>query len=491
MAISATQADRLKAGLQKFTAQFAIFDAPSISFSNDSGGALADHPLVVIMPRYAIVAPSATLQLDASGSIDVPGGGITAYSWTIVSGGGSLSSTTIANPIFTAPASTDTTKLSCQVTGANGTTTGYCYIRTQSSGQDIAEITACKGSATGFKGWQLKAKLPKPASVSDFAQDKILVFHVDDTWDGTSDTFSSYGRPQNVMIGIVRKGSAHESADHKWVVVDVESPTVLLKGNTARIEETLWSQTASTGVHSTANFTPTDAIFHLLRHHTTWWEYFNVYKLFDDYGNPVANLKVQAGPVLDLIEDIAARTLCVIFCDRHGQMLVVPDIDARYDDYYWSSRGSAMTFVEDHWLDIDAEYIRPDQVTQVNASGIKSDLTEIAGGYPVTHSAGGWPVTGKNVKGLICDSESTLDDWAHGLYNKENVDYLVTLQLPLNHSFDIYDEIAITWTSEQTGVGINWVASTFWITDISYAIDLDTRQWRTTFKLRLLMENVS
>jgi len=479
VAISGTQETRLTAGRQKFTALFAVFPANTITFSNDNGGALASKPMIVICPRYSRVAPSGTVVLDASKSYereDVAYSG--SYTWSIVSGGGSLSATNVAAPTFTAPASEDTTKISCTISNGNGDTTGYCYVRTTNAGQDVAEVVECKGSASGLAGWQMKVKCPKPADVSAFTAGKVILLHAEDTWDGTADTFSSYGRPYNVMVGVIRQGSVHETADRQHVEFTIEHPGKLLQTTLAQIEETLWSTTAATGVHSVAGFCITDAIFHLMREHTNWTQFFNLYKLHDD-GGTLANLKVAAGPLWDLVVDIAGRTFLQVWCDRHGQMLCVPDIDIRRIDGYWS--GTVATLTEDHWLDIDAISFRPDKVAQVNIVGIKTDLTDIRGGYPSGHAVD--PVPGKTIKGIISDDASRLDTWAQNVYIRDNHDHAITLVLPLNHSFDLFDEVGITYSSSQAGAGIDWTAEVFYITSITYNINLETRQWQTTMKL--------
>jgi len=484
VAISSAQQTKLKATRQKFTAFFATFAVPSITFSNDTGGALDDNPMVVITPRYSRCAPSGTINFSASLSFKFNGGGsVDTYTWTVVSGGGSFSAGNVASPTYTAPATPALVKVSCAVTDGAKTTTGFAYIRVSNSSEDVAEILAMKGSAPGATNWQMKVRLPKPASVTNWTQDKVICLHVDDVWDGSGDTFSSYGRAQNVVVGVIRGGTVFEDFNHRYVVAEVVSPTVLLQGDVAQIEETLWSAAAGSGIHSIANFNPSDAAFHLLRHHSNYWEYFNVYRLFDDDGNRVANLKVHAGPLLALIEDIAARTLLVVFCDRHGNMLYVPDPDARRVDDYWVAKGSVMTFTNDQWMTILVEHIKPDQVVQVNCVGILSNLTEVGGGYPVVSGAGDWPTPGKEVKGLICANAATLDSWAEGLYAKYNADYAVTLTLPLNHCFDINDEVGITYASDQTGVGINWTAKSFRITSINHRVDLDGKTWKSQLNL--------
>lgn len=66
------------------------------------------------------VAASGTLALTGTGTPTTAGATITGYTWRVISGGGSLSSTTVQNPTYTAPAAAATVSIGLIVTDSNG-----------------------------------------------------------------------------------------------------------------------------------------------------------------------------------------------------------------------------------------------------------------------------------------------------------------------------------------------------------------------------------
>jgi hypothetical protein len=489
-ALTGAQETTLKSHSQRVRCRFITF--PVLNMTNVgsiASGTYTWSDLVNIFPRHSWCDNGGSLDLYGNDSLQHGGSAATGHSWTLTgeSGGasaGTLSGTAGTVVTYSAPASgSGIDRVELQTDGSGSGNFGY--IAYGADELNVGEVISY-GADVESGGWNMTVK--SMGDASGLERQKGILLVVDDYWNGSEDTFGGYRWSNGVFYGYVNRiRRVHEDAERTDLEIDLISPEKLL--NYTRFDAAFFATSGSDEEIIISALRPIDVVEALMlesginnRHNIV---------LFDDT-QTVANLKLSEGPVWDVAADVAARTMCVIYSTRTGDIYVVPDPDIRWDEYEPGGPTQVLTFdtsvfevIDVHWEDVgdpaDDPMVPPDPTYgQVVLTGIKADLEEIWARWPRTQDFDSG--ARKELNGLICANAGTLEAWAARYYYKVQPKGQADISLFLMHHVDLYSFVGLTFTPDSdrlTNSGLGSFGDADWyVTSINYQIDPGMGTWR-------------
>jgi hypothetical protein len=483
MALSAAEVAKLKTKWQYFVCQFVAFDAITWDFyipeNHGLGGtAITWYPFCLISPRYSYTTVNGEIILYATDSYVRPTTAATDHTFAKVSGAGSVADNGDGTATVTAGAGI--TKVSCTVTGNGVTTTAYAYVYGGTAGNlntAVAKVQSFSGSiATGE--WEATISLmgDYSSALSGNGKNQPILMYVTHYWDGSADTFGGYKRHENTFVLVCRNAEVYEKTSGEYeTVLKLETPAFALKE--MYLGELRFSDTADS-VYSSANLTPTDVAYFIMRETNNYHQEFNV-SLWNN-SSTIGNFTVRDGAsVWEAVRECNDYSFGMAYMNRWSNFNAKPDPRVRPAE--WSAIAGAVydatnPLTTAHMLEYRVVQRRTEEYKGVMLQAVLPDMSIINGGY--TTDSDDWKY-GKvaNISSLVVDASGTLDTWAENYYGWLNTPYELVFTLPMGHELNPGDLFNVGDINPTIGGADTVTATTWFCTDVSYQFDFMRGFW--------------
>lgn len=473
MGFSSTQIGYLKNADQRFAAHVALFPAysPVVTTPNPGNGtALNLKPIPMVSPRYSVVANGGSITLYATDSYNRGGVyvGNANIAWVNTGGAGTLTDNGNGTATYTAPAGSGTNLITMTATNAYGSKDALVYVAYPKTTYDglVAEIASISGSLSQ-KGWSILLRVR--GDTSDFAVGKIILLHVDDTWDTTTSTFGGYKYSEGVFCGYITQLGYYEDYDgERWLGVEAKSSWSKL--DLIQLGETMWGRTKRVGRFYRSDFVPVDALWYLLSETTDFTTRHNCTLFYDT--NVIDDLVIGSGgdsktTLATIVDNVMRSGLAIAYTDRYSSLLCIPDPDVRSAEWWGTP-----TPVYDGTNPLTETLCQKYEVSQFDVPRTKR-LALIAydsyrlGMWAAVQASAGTQGDEQIIKGLLCDDTLKLVSWCSEKRAQMNKPWDISVDLPLNHTIDICTPLIAVFTAP-TQAGGPTASGLCWIDGVSY-----------------------
>lgn len=491
MALTSQQEDKLRTIPQRADVRFGVFPQFHIETSAPAGGQMSFKAMVRISPRYSMVWAGDSIDLYGGDSYKRGGSAVSTYAWTVEEGSGITldNAATATVTVNTTTATTAKIKLTVDA-GLSTEQYSYAYVKVYASGtrgyDGKVQITSFRASSE--QGGTEMELLCHDGAAAITANAGILIW-VQDYWNEVEDTFGGYKYPEGVFFGYVVGETIKEDHKEQALRFQVASPTAILKNT--EIQYTSFylegEPDLPQGVYyhpgaGPDTLRPVDCLWIILQDLTNFPLYHGVVLWYDE--NEIRNLQIDRSDLWTIIVDVMERTFGIAFCDRYGELKCVPHQVVRADEW-WGTPSPIMEFDNEMILEIEVEGLQEQPIQKVTLQALSSalpadidDFEEIIATAETVSDSG----RGLYVKGLICNSTTTLQSWADDVLDwKENKYWKVRLTTPLNHVLDIHEPCDIDYTPVRSGTPL---ATHHWgVESLEFRIDVGTGRWTTRYEL--------
>jgi hypothetical protein len=477
MALTADDLAALRNADQRFRAKVALFPAlsaltivPPAQATAGTGTLLAPKPMIMLSPRYSTVDNGGTREIYAGDSYVRGGGAAGTKNWA--TDVGTLDTATGDTVVFTAPGSgSGIATITVTCSNAAGESTSYALVQYPSTTYDevVSEIASIQGSLSQH-GWRMTLRCR--GNVTDFTLNRRVLLHVDDTWAGTVRNFGGYRYPEGTFLGYISDLQQFEDgAGDTWLGVELSPPWYLL--GRAKMGEVWWGATAEGGKLYIADFAPVDSIWKFLQDITNFSQHHNALMWFDQ--NHIDDFITEESDLATLVEDIAARTLSIAYCDRYGSLFVVPDPDVRAQEF-WGTPASTYVLTPEYVMSYNLKRL-PYQTRKLTLAAFDSSKLGI---YAVSENPTA-PGDDPRIRGLLCDRPEALASWAVDKRAQMNRQWILEAEHPLNRVLDLNNFVDVVFTSPTLVSGLT-ASGQAYAEQISYRPDIQKGGWETNIR---------
>ncbi len=424
------------------------------------------------------------MTLYATDSYTRPTTAVSSYAWALVSGPGSILDN--LDGTCTVTTGDGITKVSCTVTdGGAQTATGYAFVHGGSSGNFTAIVSEISQFSGDIDTGEFKADVTLRGAysglISNDGRDHVILMHVTHYWDGAADTFGGYRRDANTFVLVCRDSEIYEKAEDYYTTLHLEAPSYILKqmgGGTGEMK--FKDGGAVAGYYTTADLTPNDAAYYILRETNNYHEYFNV-SLWNNTMT-IDNFNVRADTsVWDACRDSHGWNFGILYMNRWSNLNGKPDPRVRFDE--WNAIASSVgDFTEAHLMAYDVQRLRTDRVQAADIQAVLPDMTIVDTNVaaPATYYT---TTYGKKIKitGLLADAVATLTAWMEQYLYYLNTEYQGSFKMAMGHELNPGDVFAmgdLTPTIADTISGANW-----FVLGVSYSFDFERGTWLRDLKV--------
>ena len=396
----------------------------------------------------------------------------TGHAFTKDAGDGTVTDNADGTCTYTAPASgTGICYINCATDGnATGVT---CAVAYGSTCINVGAITSFSASlSTG--SWEITLRAYGDCTGLDRQTAVLMV--VDDYWNGAADTFGGHTWAKGVFFGWVdRKRRFHLDVDEEYLEVTIKGPKDIL--NHAWTPDAFFSSSDTTAIY-VSDFEAIDAAWIFIQE-SGLNNQINFH--FMDDGQGVGNLKLEKGPMMEVVDDILARTFGLVTCSKLGDIFLQGDPDVRLSDLF---NGTAEFTIDESLLstlDVEWSYIQDvntptdSTVRQVTLEAVDGSLDSLVENWPQTIRSG----KHMTVTGLICEDDTTLQTWAEKYYYKVNRAFEADLGFFLMHHVELLT--LLSWDPEVRDLSNYDWKTTGWtgvyVSDINYSVDPGMGTW--------------
>lgn len=493
---------------QRFITRIVAFPAIAWTFPDaPATGAITWKPFCLLSPRYAFTAPGGSVTISATDSYIRPTTAVDTYVWSEVSGSGNIVDHEDGTATMTTGGEgSGVFKIKCVVTAAGQTADGYAYIYYGDTGNLDALISDVDFSGSlDNGGWEASITLKGDYTsvLATDGRDQPILIHTQMYWDGAEDNFGGYKRDQNTFVLICKQADLYQSYGDWYTVLHLATPEYIL--DRMILEEMKYKVGATDDYFSTADLTPTDVAYHILRFRTNYGEEFNV-SLWNN-ASTITNFTVrESNSVWAAVRECHEYNFGVLWMNRWGNLNGKPAPWARYAE--WTAIIGKVYDADDvasgvlplaNVINYNLIRKRKDDCWSVELQAVSPAmdiLTKIStSSEPEVESVG----RRVKVESLICEDGDTLSAWAALYADWLNNEYEIDLTMALGHELELASEFALpsiiphdaggnhdmiagdTFTD-----GVNWLAM-----NVSYQWDFGLGQWTRSIhaaKLRIWAE---
>lgn len=476
--------------------RFWLFDAlPELANKTPNSGdnigqgtqdlAVLFKPLPLISPSYALCYPGEGVVLYGGDSWERGGGAATGHTWALVSGTASLAPSGVECTV-TPLVEDEVVTVSLTVMASNGNTaTRYAYVVASTDGwASPAGQVSLQGSYEAG-GWSGEVSvLGDDASVLGLDRDKLLLVHIETTYDGQAVTIGGYKRSNNLAllrvedwtydedettgqaITRIQLASPVKSLERQsmWELYSFDSERDYERGLTyAKSED--WFNYA----FRHATFRLTDAIVHIAGESGQSQYYnFTVFHDSQEFGSP----GVYVLPVDDIwtqMKSTIESIMGIAFVNYMGSVQLIPSPSVRADEWWGtpSPRWDATNPLSKLYaLDYQVHW-RPDQADGLILKGYDS------ANLPVTIKIGDQERYVETLEGYILVDAVAATQWGLDLFAMINRDWDVTVQLACpGNTLNVGDFTYVDFVARQAGHPV--AQGLGYVNGIQHNIDINT-----------------
>lgn len=487
---------------QRFITRIVAFDPITWTFPDEATGAITWEPFCLISPRYAFTSVGGEIDLSATDSYLRPTTGPGTFAWSKVAGAGTFTEDGEGNATVTAGAGI--TKMKCVVTIAGQTGDAYAYVYGGTAGNLdglISDVDFSGNLDNG--GWEATITLKGiyTGVLTDDGRDQPILIHTQMYWDGVEDNFGGYKRDQNTFILMCTHAELFQSYGDYYTTLHLSTPEYIL--DRMILGEMKYKVGATADYYSTADLTPTDVAYHILRYRTNFGEEFNV-SLWNN-ASTITNFTVREGnSVWAAVRECHEYNFGILWMNRWGNLNGKPAPWARYAEWtaiigmvYDSDNGGGLPAA--NLISYNLIRKRRDDVMSVELQAVSPSMAILVEVVPGSEVAGTDIGRRVKVESLICETAADLEAWGILYADWLNNEYEIDLVMALGHELELASEFELpsiiphtlggnhdmTAGAEFTDVG-HWLAM-----DVSYQWDFGLGQWTRSIhatKLRIWTE---
>jgi len=477
MAVSEAQLALLKARYQNFIVEFVAFPAITFTQSNLTAGAITWKPFCLLSPRYVFTA-GAEVVISGTDSYIRGGVGADSVAFSKSSGPGTVTDNEDNTCTVTNEGDAGMTVVEAVATSNGQTHTGYAYVYYNPAGN----LAAIASRIEGFSGslatgeWQADIVLrgDYSAALTNDGKDQPILMHVTHYWDGAANTFGGYRHHNNTFVLLCRDADLREKHSGEYeTILHLETPAYVLKKTLLYNGEAKFSKTAGSGIFSTANLTPTDAAYYLLREATNLGQYFNI-SLWNNTSE-VDNFNIRANAnIWEASQDAHGYNFGLLYFDRWSNLNGKPDPRARYDE--WDNLNDPVyvaNITDAHFLEYTLHRKRQDRVGRLALQAILPDMSicDTLLGNPLGDFGDILELTG-----LAAPSDVVLGQWAADYLDWLNTDYEMDFRMAMGHELNPGDVFTTAEIAHPLGDAVP--ADSIWLVDdTSYEFDFTRGFW--------------
>lgn len=482
MAITAANQANLKKKWQYFVVHFVAFPAITWTQTNITPGAITWKPFCLLSPRFSFTT-GAAVTIDGTDSYTRGGAAAATVVFSKVSGPGTVTDNADKTCTVTNPGAEGLTVVQAVATAGGQTHTAFAYVHYDTT---VGNLAAIASRIDGFSGsletgeWKADIVLrgDYSAVLTNDGRDQPILMHVGHYWDGALDTFGGYKRDENTFVLLCREASLHKKHSGEYeTILRLETPAYVLKQTKLYNGETKFSTTAGADIYSTANLTPTDAAYYLLREVTNLGDYFNV-SLWNN-ASQVSNFNIRANANLwEACQAAHDYNFGMLYFNRWSNLSGKPDPRARYTE--WAALSSGQVYDTPLTTDFFLEYMvhrkRTDRVGRLGLQAILPDMTI----YDTSIGSASGLGEVMEISGLVAPSQAVLGQWAGDYITWLNTEYEIEFRMAMGHELNpgqIFITSLITPPLGDT-IGDPITGETTWfVDDINYEFDFVRGFW--------------
>jgi len=491
---------------QRFITRIVAFDPITWTFPDEATGAITWKPFCLLSPRYAFTSTSGSVTISATDSYIRPTTAVDSYVWSEIAGNGSIEDHGDGTATVTISSeASGIFKIKCVVTSGEETADGYAYIYYGDIGNLdglISDVDFSGNLDNG--GWEATITLKGVYTgvLTNDGRDQPILIHTQMYWDGVEDNFGGYKRHQNTFILMCTHAELFQSYGDYYTTLHLSTPEYIL--GRMVLGEMKYKVGATADYYSTADLTPTDVAYHILRYRTNYGEEFNV-SLWNN-ASTITNFTVREGnSVWAAVRECHEYNFGVLWMNRWGNLNGKPAPWARYAEWtaiigtvYDSDNGGSLPIA--NLINYNLIRKRRDDVMSVELQAVSPSMAILVKSKTGREVAGTDIGQRVKVESLICEDGDTLEAWALQHAEFLNNEYEIDLTLTLGHELELASEFDLPSIiphtlggnhdmlagAEFTDAGQNWLAM-----DVSYQWDFGLGQWTRSIhatKLRIWTE---
>lgn len=482
---------------QRFITKIVAFDPIVWTFSfGPAAGAITWKPFCLLSPRYAITTPGGSVLISATDSYLRPttAGAGNYCVWSKVGGvGGSVVDQGDNTAIVTTNLFADgIIKVKCVVTIGGQTADGYAYVYGGDAGNLdglISDVDFSGNLDNG--GWESTITLKGVYTdvLTNDGRNQPILIHTQMYWDGAEDNFGGYKRHQNTFVLICKQAELFQADGDYYTTLHLSTPEFVL--DRMILTERKFHENAGAGYYSTADLTPTDVAYHLLRFQTNYGEEFNV-SLWNNTST-ITNFTVREGnSIWVAVRECHVWNFGVLWMNRWGNLNGKPAPWARYAEWtaiigmvYDGDNGGSLPIA--NLISYNLIRKRRDDCWSVELQAVNPSMDILVELETVLEPEPGSGYVGQRfkIKSLICETAATLEAWALAYSSFLNNEYEIDLVLTLGHELELASEFDLPSIIPHTlggnhdmVAGEEAVDTGHWLaTDVSYQWNFGLGQW--------------
>lgn len=470
MALTTAQVADIGRRYQRYGMHVCSFDPIPFDYLPTSPGPITWKPFCLLSPRFSF-STGEDIVISGTDSYVRPTTPVDTVTFTKLGGSGTVTDNgdktcTVSFPGSPSPGIT-TVQTVATVTATGETAIGYASVRYDPDGGDLnAYVSKVDGISGSLDNGAWKGTI-EYRGVWPNDVDVPILCHSLHYWDGTENTFGGYRRHENSFILFVYDFERYTSDGQDYTTLAVSTPEYILERMPLN-EMKFQSGGAATKYYTTADLTPTDVAYYLLREYTNFHRYLNV-SLWNNTST-IGNFNIRGDSnVWAAVRECHEYNFGICYFNRWSNLNGKPSPRARYDE--WKVIADDVYSDTDpltinHLLERTVHHRRDDEVNRVSLQAVAPDMTIIDS----VESATG-PGKAIEITSLVATDTTELSNWAQRYFAHLNREYDLNFKMGLGHELNpgdvfYYDEFA-TGTEHD-----RWLC-----TEISYEFDFAACSW--------------
>jgi hypothetical protein len=303
-------------------------------------------------------------------------------------------------------------------------------------------------------------------------RDCPILMHVHHYWDEVESTFGGYLYHNNTFVLLCRDSETYEKDGDYYTTLHLESPNYALE-RMFIYQEMKFSSSPGAGLYSTADLTPTDVAYFIMRETNNYWEEFNV-SLWNN-SSTISNFTVHAeAAIWEAVRNCHEYNFGMLYFDRWSNLNGKPDPRFRYAD--WVAIASPVyDMTAGHTLDYKLIHKREGEVAGVIANAVLPDMTIC--NATTFEEEYNFPGRIEKLDGMVAPDEATLETWLLAYWYWLNTEWELDVTLPMGHELNPADFFGTSVNDFIPTLGDSATGEDWFVMDVAYQFDFVRGFW--------------